>query len=162
MRYLLVLSTMLLVGSCGHDHHRVREVKLSEEDLQQIADLPKLTAEQGHSLLSTHCYSCHSPKSGSHDDMLAPPLAGIKNRYQMSFPERAVFVHQFAQFVAQPSEEKAVMRGPVRRFGLMPPTTLSKDSIWALAAYVYDNELPVPNWFPEHFEEKHGASWRDN
>lgn len=158
MRYLLLFTVVVLWVSCTREPV-VQEVNLSEAEKQTIADVHSLSTAAGEALLSKNCYSCHNPESASHDDMLAPPLAGIKNRYQMSYPERTAFIHQMASYIAAPAEEHALMRGPVRRFGVMPPVALPKDSILAVAAYIYDNELPAPAWFQEHFEEKHGRGW---
>ncbi|GAB5552526.1 MAG: hypothetical protein Sapg2KO_21170 [Saprospiraceae bacterium] len=49
------------------------------------------------------------------------------------------------------------MKGPIKRFGLMPKTTLSKNEIQELVKYIYHEELETPKWFPEHFEEEHAV-----
>lgn len=116
---------------------------------------PPITLE-AKQLLQTTCYPCHNPKSASHDEMLAPPLVGIKRRYSREYPNRASFVEHVSAFVEAPSEATALMKGPVRRFGLMPKTAPNKEQIKAVVEYIYDHELEMPAWFPKHYEEKHG------
>lgn len=120
------------------------------------------TVEEVQQLLQTTCYACHNPKSASHDQMLAPPLVGIKQRYSREYTSRESFVEHLSAFVQAPSEAAALMKGPIRRFGLMPKTALTKQQIIAVAEYIYDHKLEAPEWFPEHFQEKHGQGWRQH
>ena len=48
------------------------------------------------------------------------------------------------------------MKGPLRRFGLMPKNNLNDEEVKALVAFIYDNDIEAPSWFAEHFEEQHG------
>lgn len=128
--------------------------------MTQVENIQALSSEEGLKMLELHCYTCHNPKSSSHDDILAPPLVGIKFRYQKAYPERADFIRHVTDFVHNPTKEKALMKGPVRRFGLMPKTALKEEEIKTLSAYIYDNEIEAPSWFAEHFEEEHGRKWK--
>ncbi|MFQ3212678.1 MAG: hypothetical protein ACJAT1_001123 [Marivirga sp.] len=55
--------------------------------------------------------------------MLAPPLAGIKQLYVQESGNRIDFIKRMAAFVVNPNEESALMKGPIKRFGLMPKLT---------------------------------------
>ncbi|WP_044085545.1 c-type cytochrome [Lewinella cohaerens] len=154
----IALFLMGITFSCQSEPANKEEV-LTAETLADLEQITPLSEEEGARLLKQHCYSCHNPESTSHDDMLAPPLAGIKNKYQQLYPDRNVFMQRLATFTVTPTKENAVMRGPVRRFGLMPPVPLPLAEVQQLAAFIYDNDLPVPAWFPEHFEEQHGEAW---
>lgn len=150
---------MIIIG-CNPKPENLDQA-VSKDDLTAIQAVPSFTKEEGDALLTTNCYSCHNPASPSHDEMLAPPLAGIKYKYKQLYPDRTTFIQRMTDFVTTPSKENAVMKGPVRHFGLMEKTTLRKDEIRALTAYIHDNSLPVPDWFPKHFEKKHGESWEN-
>jgi hypothetical protein len=106
-----------------------------------------------------HCFSCHYPAAVSHDNMLAPPLAGIKYKYKEIFQDRVQFIAKMAAFIDNPSKENAIMKGPVRRFGPMPKSILSKKQILEILTFIYDKILDVPAWFPEHFEDGHNKKW---
>ncbi len=156
--FVVALFLSGITFSCQSEPANKEEV-LTAETLADLEQITPLSEEEGARLLKQHCYSCHNPESASHDDMLAPPLAGIKNKYQQLYPDRNVFVQRLATFTVTPTKENAVMRGPIRRFGLMPPVSLPLAEVQQLAAFIYDNDLPVPAWFPEHFEEQHGEAW---
>ncbi len=157
---LFLLPGILFVWSCNQTAS-VEEARLSEQDLTQVEDIPRLSSGEGLKMLKLHCYACHNPKSASHDDILAPPLAGVKFRYQKSFPERADFIQQMTAFVYNPTREDALMKGPVRRFGPMPKTNLKEEEIKALTAFIFDNKMEAPSWFAKHFEEEHGREWKE-
>lgn len=146
--------------SCNSKPQNIDRV-IPTAEIDQIENLATLSTEDGLQGLKMNCYSCHNPASTSHDDMLAPPLAGIKYKYSTLYPEREVFIAQMSDFIIAPTKENAVMKGPVRRFGLMPKTAMTDDDIYALVAFIYDNKLEVPSWFPDHFADQHDTDWDD-
>jgi hypothetical protein len=106
--------------------------------------------DPGLVLLQKHCYACHNPKTASHDEIIAPPLAGIKNNYLKNFPEKDKFLEAMEGFITSPSEEKALMKGPVKRFGLMPKPAISSEDIRLIVRYIESNELEKPIWYDSH------------
>lgn len=156
----IVALVVFLLSSCNSKPANIDKI-LSAEEKQEIMKTASLSAEEGLAKLTTYCYSCHSPQSQSHDDMLAPPLAGIKYKYSRTYQDKTLFVSRMADFVYNPSKANALMKGPVRRFGLMPKVPLSKAEINELCLFIYEHELEVPAWFPAHFEEQHGKLWKD-
>jgi hypothetical protein len=159
MRNILIAILAIAIMGCTSQSAK-QEKTLGEQNLNADSEMALLTQEEGMQMLQTHCYACHNPASISHDDILAPPLAGIKHRYKKQFSERGVFIEKMTAFVSNPTVENAMMRGPVKRFGVMPKTALKEEEIQQLTAFIYDNELPVPDWFPEHFKEHHGEDWK--
>jgi len=109
-----------------------------------------ISSDSASNLLAINCYVCHDPASSSHDDLLAPPLAGIKKRYKNATDSRAAFVERMTSFAFNPTKEAAMMKGPVKRFGLMPKTALDKAQIEAIVQYIHDHEIPAPSWFGAH------------
>ena len=160
MKYSIVLLGLILIVGCNSKPKNINRI-ISEVELQEIQDISPMLISEGEELLTTSCYSCHSPNSKSHDEMLAPPLAGIKHKYKEISPDRNTFIAQMSAFVSEPTKDNALMKGPVKKFGLMPKTALSDKQILELTAFIYDNKLEAPLWFPEHFEEKHDKRWAD-
>ncbi|TRX51177.1 c-type cytochrome [Fulvivirga sp. M361] len=109
--------------------------------------------------LRMNCYACHNPKVTSHDYIMAPPLVAVKYRYKLKYPDKEAFTANMTDFMLKPSREKAIMPGPVERFGVMPQIPIDAEQLKKIAAYIYDHEIEEPSWFPAHFEEKHGAKW---
>ncbi|MDF1698071.1 MAG: c-type cytochrome [Saprospiraceae bacterium] len=158
--YVVILVFMLVIASCNRKPDNLDRI-LSTNELTEIQTINTISLETGKSLLTTHCFACHNPNSESHDDMLAPPMAGIKYKYTKLYPNEELFIAQMSEFIHNPTQENAVMKGPVRRFGLMPKTTLSKVEIQELVKFIYHNELETPKWFPAHFEEQHNQPWKN-
>ncbi|TFV94593.1 c-type cytochrome [Algoriphagus kandeliae] len=114
---------------------------------------------EGLLLLQKHCYTCHNPKSKSHDEIIAPPLWGVKNHYLKAYPEKEPFTEAMKSFVQNPNEEKALMKGPIKRFGLMPKPMISDTDLEKIVNYLYENEIENPAWHIEKDNHKNGSEW---
>lgn len=160
MKYPIYLFLFLLFLSCKNEQGvpvYENPVKVSPQAVNQL--IADGTAAR---LIQTNCFTCHNPAAPSHDEMLAPPLVGMKYKYQQAFPKRDTFIYAMTNFLVNPTKENAIMRGPVRRFGVMPKSVLKPEEIQAVVTYLYDNEVEAPDWFAKHFEEEQGAEWKGN
>lgn len=132
------------------------------ESIEKSAPAPiqlSTSSEQinpGLELLERHCYICHNPKSKSHDEIIAPPLWGMKKHYLEAYPAKEDFENAMLSFIQNPTEEKALMKGPIKRFGLMPKPAVSKEDLQKIVAYIYSNELENPQWHIEKDNEEKG------
>jgi mono/diheme cytochrome c family protein len=113
---------------------------------------------EGLVLLQKHCYSCHNPKSKSHDEIIAPPLWGMKKHYLEAYPEKDSFEKAMVEFIQNPTEEKALMKGPIKRFGLMPKPAVSSEDLQKIVSYIYANELENPAWHIEKDNQEKNKS----
>ncbi len=159
-KFLVSVCTAALLWSCAppsnQDAKSVADPEVSANSPENVV----LSEQEGLRRLTTYCNACHNPSSESHDNILAPPMAAVKYRWLQEYPDKEEFVEKMTAFVLIPSEEAALMRGPVKRFGLMPKLgALPPDKMQELVTYIYDNELRTPSWFPAHFEEEHGKPW---
>ncbi|MEZ5447583.1 MAG: hypothetical protein R3E89_00625 [Thiolinea sp.] len=49
------------------------------------------------------------------------------------------------------------MPGAVRKFGLMPAQPqLAEADLQAVAAYLYDQDMSLPDWYKTHYQAEHG------
>jgi len=110
---------------------------------------------EGYNLLRNNCYACHSVTAKSHDAIIAPPMVAIKRRYKVSYKTKSEFVEAMTNWVLDPKEEHALMRGAVSKFKVMPKQPFNKEEIIKIADYMFDNELEKPAWFESHFEDEH-------
>jgi len=110
----------------------------------------------GLQLIEQNCYACHNPKVKSHDAAIAPPMVAVKKRYMATFTTEALFKEKMISFLQNPSPEKAIMQGPVRRFGVMPGFQYSEADLRAMVDYLYHNDMESPDWFEAHYREMHG------
>ena len=59
-----------------------------------------------------------------------------------------------------PDKDKALMRGAVDKFQLMPKQSFAESDMRKIASYVYDNQLEEPTWFAAHEKEMHAKGGR--
>lgn len=106
-------------------------------------------------LVENNCYSCHSPSSSSHDEIIAPPMIAVKTRYLKEYNSEKAFVEAMVSYAKSPSKLKALMKGAINKFGVMPQQNFSKKDLQKIAKYIYSNPIHEPEWFKEHFKQEH-------
>ncbi|MEZ4720975.1 MAG: DUF3365 domain-containing protein [Flavobacteriales bacterium] len=115
-----LISTSLIVG-CSNNHHERRD---------------NSTADDGETLFSKNCQSCHNSKATA-----GPPTFAIKKRYLSDHPDKEGFSAAIASFVQHPSAENAKLKNAVEKFGLMPPLSYSNEELKSISNYIYDNDF---------------------
>ena len=117
----------------------------------------KITKKQhlGKKLMENNCYVCHNP-TASHDNRVAPPMIAIKKHYISSETTEEEFIASLQNFIKNPTEETAKMRGAVKRFGVMPKQAYPEETIKQIAEYLFENDIEQPEWFESHFNGEHG------
>jgi cytochrome c2 len=109
----------------------------------------------GKTLLQDKCLVCHG-NGTSHDDIIAPPMKGVKNHYLTEGMTEREFVEDIKNWINNPTEENSKMPGAINKFGVMPKQEFNPDEVEAIATYVFNNEMTKPTWFDQHMNEKHG------
>lgn len=133
-----LLTTMLVSGCSGE----------SNTENNETAEL------NGEALMKTNCLTCHGNGS-SHDDILAPPMMGIKNHYLEEGMSEVDFVKSIVDWTLNPNEEDSKMSGAVERFKVMPKQDFDIKEVEAIAKFMYNNEMEKPQWFDQHMKEEH-------
>ncbi|MGB0848829.1 MAG: c-type cytochrome [Thiolinea sp.] len=109
----------------------------------------------GNKVYQSACMVCHVAKG---KPTIAPPIFAVKNHVIAEYPERDDFIQRVKSWVKAPNEEEALMRGAIRKFGLMPAMPqLSDDDLQAVAEYLFDTNMELPEWYKKHYEEEHGT-----
>ncbi len=152
MKKALIISYLILffliLATCAQKADD--QIRVIPTSYQEQVDLVK--AKQ---IIDNTCLECHSA-TASMEDRMAPPLEAVKRHYLKEYPILEDFTGAVTSFVANPTEEKALLRGAVHRFGVMPQQALSQEDILAVATYIYQFELEKPEWFEGHYNEQHG------
>ncbi len=102
------------------------------------------SAIQGKAVFAV-CQSCHD---ASLNPPKAPPMYGVQRRYQRQYENQQAFVDAIVQFVSQPTEDRALMKHPIKKLGLMPALPLGDDMLSNIATYIYEEnfEPPCDHW----------------
>ena len=146
---VLLLGLTALI-SCNKEKKETSELVNNSDKTVMKAD------SEGYDLFKMRCYACHNPKAKSHDEIIAPPMAAVKRRYSMSYKTKDDFVNAVTKWALNPEEGRALMRGAVMQFKVMPKQAFKEDELRKIAAYIYDNEIEQPEWFAAHEKEMHG------
>jgi cytochrome c553 len=149
MKSSIVLFVFLSLLSCQNKN----------ELLEIQKDLTQAEAEHAQKLMQTHCYICHSPTASETQGRIAPPMVAIKARYLMDNKTKEEFVSNIEQFVENPTEDKALMYGAIKKHGLMPKQAFPEGSIEKIAAFMYDYQIEEPEWFKTHLEGNGNKNW---
>ena len=104
-------------------------------------------AQDAQTTFNALCASCHSTQGGSG---IAPPAFGVVSHTKEVYPEREAFVQRVVDWVANPSEDKALMPGAVRKFGVMPKLGYPESQVRAAAEYLFDAGLSAPSGHKKH------------
>jgi hypothetical protein len=136
--------------SCNKEKEELSEMKKASKEIVIKTDL------EAYNLLKSRCYACHNPNVKFQDQAIAPPMAAVKRRYSMGYNTREEFINAIARWAINPDIKRALMRGAVDQFKVMPKQQFKEDELLKIGAYIYDNEIEIPVWFAEHEKEMHG------
>ncbi|MBZ9627908.1 DUF3365 domain-containing protein [Psychroflexus sp. CAK1W] len=157
MKWILMVSVILAsLTSCKKssqgDKAEYFELKSTDINSEEIA-------VRGKTLMENKCYLCHNPKA-EEGSMIAPPMIAIKARYSKDAKSKKEFMADIWNFVEKPAQDKAKLKGAVKRFGLMPYQPYAQEDIEAIAAFIYDYEIEKPEWFEQHWKKNHEKRYR--
>jgi len=150
MRYLIFLVGILLGISCKDSQKGYQSAEASSDNVA-INE----TLVPGRKIVENDCYICHNPEA-SEVTMIAPPMVAVKRHYIDDQTSKEDFARALITWLNDPQPEKSRMRGALSRFGVMPYQPYSEEDMKAIASYLYDADLPQPEWFEEHFQKGHG------
>ncbi|MFD2910225.1 DUF3365 domain-containing protein [Flavobacterium ardleyense] len=153
MKYLFTILTLAGLFSCQQD-------KKEYSAITEKSDAIEVEPSEGKKLMETHCYLCHGPKAAENDGRIAPPMVAIKARYiDREGYNKEEFIKYVSAFVENPTEELALMRGAVKKHGLMPKQAFPKESVQQIAEFMFDYQIEEPEWFKAHWESHGNKNW---
>ncbi|CAM4056275.1 DUF3365 domain-containing protein [Flavobacterium antarcticum] len=156
MKYFIFLIAFITLFSCQKKNTDYSEI--SENDVTTSTH-----PLEGKKLMETHCYLCHSPNAAEGEGRVAPPMVAIKARYiDKEGYNKEEFIKNFTAFVKNPTTEKALLRGAVKKHGLMPKQDFPEGSVAKIAAYLFDYQIEEPTWFKAHWESHGNKDWKQS
>ena len=153
-KVILLAGLVALFTSCNQTKKETLIAVVAENDYVAV----EINSEpnEGYTLMKNNCYACHNPNTASHDDILAPPFKGVKMHYMRKYDTKKEFVDAMVNWVQNPTEDKALMRGAVSKFKVMPKLPLPTEDLEKIATYIYENDVDEPKWIESHMKEKQG------
>ena len=125
-------------------------------------------SSDGYELMKQNCFVCHLEKRdrSKKSSMIAPPIERVQEHYKSSFTDKESFVLAVKNWIKSPSEEKILMPGAVRKFGMMPPLSLADEKLEKIAAALYDADFEKTAHGKRMFGKKlilnNGKKWKLN
>jgi cytochrome c553 len=154
MKNSLITLLLLILTSCQNEKKEFQPI-LVEESVVAI-----INEHEGKKLMETHCYLCHSPNADENQGRIAPPMVAIKARYiDKERYTKEEFIAAVASFVENPTEDKALMYGALKKHGLMPKQAFPPESVKKIADFMFNYQIEEPTWFKEHWEGHGNKNW---
>ena len=99
-------------------------------------------ASNGEELFTNKCAICHSlTRPTNKSEMLAPPAKGIMfHMHEMFSSDEKILAH-IEDFSMNPTQETALLKGAVTKFGLMPSQvgSITKEELKIVSQWMIDN-----------------------
>lgn len=121
------------------------ESTVNDENINPVVDQQITENADVELLLKNRCLICHGV-GDTHDELIAPPMRGVKMHYISEFPEKEDFIAAVIKWSSNPTVENSLMPGALEEFEVMADLNYDTADIALIAAYVYDNEMPKPAW----------------
>lgn len=143
---ILLIPVLFAMVSCTETE--ANSNKTETVDKKETLETTKaVTDKDGAALYKEKCLVCHDVKGKkTHDDLLAPPMRGVKRHYSDKYAERDDFIKHVIEWATAPDEKKSLMLDAVEQFKVMPNLNFQKEDVEKIAAYIYDNEMDKPEW----------------
>ena len=155
MKIIVIFLSSILLFSCN----------MKKRSYQDIDSTPSFAyqPQQAKDLMEKHCYTCHSPTADEVEGRIAPPMVAIKARYiDKEGYNKAEFIKAVSEFVANPTDDNALLYGAVRKFGVMPKQAFPDSATVKIAAFMYDYKVEAPAWFKEHWQGHGNSDWEQS
>jgi cytochrome c553 len=155
MKRTLIFLSAILLFSCNKKIHSYQDIDDSTSFVYQ--------PQEAKDLMEKHCYTCHSNTADEVEGRIAPPFIAIKARYiDKEGYNRVEFIKAISEFVANPTDDNALLYGAVRKFGVMPKQAFPDSAAVKIAAFMFDYKVDAPAWFKEHWQGHGNTGWEQS
>ncbi|GAB2779598.1 hypothetical protein [Salinimicrobium soli] len=163
--FILILFSALV--SCN-TAQKEKEANVIEDNLPTTgtAERDVATISRGYELMQQKCYICHieKPDPSLRGQMIAPPMVNVREHYEPSYSKKDEFINAMVSFIQNPSEEKTLMPGAVKKFNLMPKLIYEETELRLIAEAIYEHDFGVTSQMRmqnmrQNLELNNGKKW---
>jgi len=139
MKKTILISALALTAFISCDTKKEKKTVEYTKTTETVAITPKIS-EKGYALLKQNCFVCHmeKPDPSKRGQMIAPPMLRVQEHYKPSYPKKEEFVKAIKTWVNNPTEDKVMMPGAVRKFNLMPKLAVADADLQLIAETLYN------------------------
>lgn len=137
---LIILLLLIVVTSCKEE----KKENTSAEATQKTEEAKgSATALNGYELMQQKCFICHfeKPDPAKMSQMIAPPILRVQEHYKPTYPKKEDFIKAVMSYVNNPSEDKTLMPGAVKKFNLMPKVVYDQNELRAIVETLYKKDF---------------------
>ncbi len=161
---IYLLAMILFLFSCQNPIQE-NSTQKKQTVKQEISKLNSKQTAKGYELMKQKCFICHfeKPAPSKRDKMIAPPMLRVQEHYKPAYPTKEAFVKAIVSYVDSPSEDKTLMPGAARKFGLMPKLNYDKNEVKLIAETLYDmnfDKMPKMMMMNEKPKLNNGKKWK--
>ncbi len=138
MKKTIIISVLALTTFISCDTKKEKKVAENIQTTETLTKTSKVN-EKGYALMKQNCFVCHmeKPDPSKRGQMIAPPMLRVQEHYKPSYPNKEEFVQAIKTWVNNPTEDKVMMPGAVRKFNLMPKLAVADADLQLIAETLY-------------------------
>jgi len=138
MKKIIIISALALTAFISCNTKKEKKVTENTQTTETVVKTPKVS-EKGYALMKQNCFVCHmeKPDPSKRGQMIAPPMLRVQEHYKPSYPNKEEFVQAIKTWVNNPTEDKVMMPGAVRKFNLMPKLAVADADLQLIAETLY-------------------------
>jgi len=139
-KIIITLAAVVLVfASCNETKEAKTVVENTAKVEKEVAQVATVNNDKGYALMKQNCFVCHmeKPDPSKRGQMIAPPMMRVQEHYKPNYPKKDTFVAAIKTWVNNPTEDKVMMPGAVRKFNLMPKLAVADADLQLIAETLY-------------------------
>ena len=139
-KYILIIAFIALnITACNNKE----KSKTSENSNEELNKETSAIVSKGYELMKQKCFICHfeKPDPAKMAQMIAPPMLRVQEHYKPAYAEKENFVKAVMAYVNNPSQDKTLMPGAVKKFNLMPKVVYDQNELKTIVETLYDLDL---------------------
>ncbi len=134
----MVVIALFLIG-CGNNDKN----KVFEKGEKKLTTQTDVKISKGYEMMKQKCFICHfeKPDPTKMGQMIAPPMLRVQEHYKPSYPEKENFIKAVMAYINNPSQDKTLMPGAVKKFNVMPKVVYDQTELRTIVETLYHLDL---------------------
>ncbi len=114
--------------------------KTSENSKEDPVKETVAADSKGYALMKQKCFICHfeRPDPAKRNQMIAPPMLRVQEHYKPSYSDKESFVKAVMAYINNPSQEKTLMPGTIKKFNIMPRVIYDQTELKLIVETLYE------------------------
>jgi len=163
---LIIALTIFGFVSCNSNKN---DERIKEDTIKNsVKSISEISKSEGYKLMEQKCFICHfvKPDPSKKGSMIAPPMLRVQQHYKPTYPNKEEFINKITEWIVNPSKQRTLMPGAVRKFDIMPKLGYSKKEIQLIAETLFEIDFGnIPKMgmrMHNNMDLNNGKKWKLN